>query len=177
MDFHGIIEGHDSEDKAYVVTDYPYGFRLRCQIRYWIETSKTQGDRFCSQTSNPKRPGLVWNKPKKSTYMAVMIMGFDSKGHVTYTGISKGWSNLEAIAEFEALAGAGYSFNSYQKSMIAVCKAIQKAQKHIKIEIVGTTNETPEDREAREAKQAEVKKDLAGIFGHYLGEEKAKAGI
>ena len=59
---------HTSPESAYVVDDYPYGFRLRCRIRYWIETDPKHGCRMVSQTSNPKRPGLVWNKPKASTY-------------------------------------------------------------------------------------------------------------
>ncbi len=63
--------GHTSEETAYLVNDYPYGFRLRCQIRYWMEYDKKRGFRFCSQTTNPKREGTHWNKPKKSTYYYV----------------------------------------------------------------------------------------------------------
>ena len=58
---------HISPETAYVVEDYPYGFGLRCKIRYWIEVTK-HGARCVSQTSNPKKPGLVWNKPKAGTY-------------------------------------------------------------------------------------------------------------
>lgn len=63
-----VLWGHNSAETAYVVADYPYGFRLRCQIRYWLEYRKGKGFRFVSQTTNPKRPGEVWNKPKASTY-------------------------------------------------------------------------------------------------------------
>lgn len=35
-----VLSGHTSPETAYVVDDYPYGFRLRCKIRYWIETKK-----------------------------------------------------------------------------------------------------------------------------------------
>ena len=34
------ISGHTDEKTAYVVEDYPYGFRLRTTIRYWVETKK-----------------------------------------------------------------------------------------------------------------------------------------
>jgi hypothetical protein len=66
------LMGHTSPDTAYVVKDYPYG-GMRCKIRYWIETGAkgaTKGKkRVVSQTTNPKRPGEVWNKPKPgSTY-------------------------------------------------------------------------------------------------------------
>ena len=33
-----ILPGiHISPETAYVIDDYPYGFRLRCRIRYWLE--------------------------------------------------------------------------------------------------------------------------------------------
>ena len=78
------LKGHTSPETAYVVDDYPYGFRLRTQIRYWLETNK-HGTRFVSQTKNPKTG--AWNKPKTSTYaqLAVMIKD-DSNGHVSWTG-------------------------------------------------------------------------------------------
>ena len=63
-----LLKGHTSPETAYLVADYPYGFTLRCQIRYWLEWHHTRGFRFVSQTTNPKRPGIVWNKPKASTY-------------------------------------------------------------------------------------------------------------
>lgn len=66
-----VITGHVSEETARVVDDYPYGGH-RTQIRYWIETVKGKGDRFCSQTLNPKTGR--WNKPKKSTYTPVRFM-------------------------------------------------------------------------------------------------------
>ena len=73
-----VLSGHVSQETAYVVEDYPYGFTLRCQIRFWIETNGKKGSRVVSQTSNPKRPGLVWNKPKASTYSAVRVLFVDS---------------------------------------------------------------------------------------------------
>lgn len=76
--------GHTDEESAYVVDDYPYGYTLRTQIRYWIETTK-HGDRFVSQTMNPKTGR--WNKPKKSTYCLVAALMLDENGHVKYSGI------------------------------------------------------------------------------------------
>lgn len=76
--------GHTSEDTAYVVDDYPYGYTLRTQIRYWLETTN-HGDRFVSQTLNPKTGR--WNKPKKSTYVEVGLMFRDPEsGHIEWTG-------------------------------------------------------------------------------------------
>ena len=90
-----ILKGHTSPETAYVVDDYPYGFRLRCKIRYWLEFDPKKGYRFCSQTTNPKVTGEVWNKPKKSTYCrfgGVMLLvdapeGSSHEHEVTWTGL------------------------------------------------------------------------------------------
>lgn len=81
-----VLSGHTSAESAYLVKDYPYGRRLRCQIRYWIETA-TKGSakseqRWVSQTTNPKAPGHPWNKPKPSTYSAFAVMYLDEKDYV-----------------------------------------------------------------------------------------------
>ena len=39
-----VLQGHTTIDTAFVVNDYPYGFRLRCKIRYWLEYAKGKGD-------------------------------------------------------------------------------------------------------------------------------------
>lgn len=62
-----ILKGHTTPETAFVVADYPYGFRLRCSIRYWLEIHPKRGVRLMTQTTNPKR-GNAWNKPKASTY-------------------------------------------------------------------------------------------------------------
>jgi len=87
-DIQKALKGHTSQETSYLVEDYPYGFRLRCKIRYWIEYKKGKGFRFWSQTSNPKVPGLVWNKPKASTYTEnAMFMYLDSNDHVQWRGL------------------------------------------------------------------------------------------
>jgi hypothetical protein len=97
-----ILKGHTSPETAYVVDDYPYGFTLRCKIRYWLEHHPKRGFRFVSQTTNPKRPGEVWNKPKASTYMkfgACMFLNGD--GHVKWAGLGEYSSGAEAKAWLE----------------------------------------------------------------------------
>ena len=79
-----------SADTAYVVEDYPYGFRLRCKIRYWLEVHPRLGVRMMSQTTNPQKPGIVWNKPKGSTYAYVAAaMYLDENGHVQQAALSE----------------------------------------------------------------------------------------
>jgi hypothetical protein len=97
-----ILSGHVSPETAYLVEDYPYGFQLRCRIRYWIEFQPTRGFRFVSQTSNPKK-GHVWNKPKASTYCRFGgAMYLDEIGHVQWRGLSEYSTGAEAAAWREA---------------------------------------------------------------------------
>lgn len=94
-----ILRNHTSPETAYVVDDYPYGFRLRCKIRYWLEYHKTHGFRLVSQTTNPKRPGEVWNKPKVSTYSKFgACMYLDANGRVWHAGLTEYSTSAEAKA-------------------------------------------------------------------------------
>lgn len=93
-----LLTGHINPETAYVVNDYPYGFRLRCQIRYWLEYAPKRGFRFVSQTTNPKR-GNVWNKPKASTYCRFGgCMYLDDEGHVHWAGLTEYSDGAEAKA-------------------------------------------------------------------------------
>ncbi len=124
------LKGHTSPETAYVVEDYPYGFRLRTSIRYWLETNG-HGTRFVSQTVNPKTG--AWNKPKASTYVQLGVMVRDSRdGHIgwatwTYYG---GESELHAFEErcYEGLTDAdkrfiGDCYRGYER--ISMRKAAQ----------------------------------------------------
>lgn len=74
--------GHSSLETAYKVENYPYGFRLRTNIFYWIETTPKRGDRFCSCTLNPKNGKM--NAPKKSTYYSLAFMYLNDDNHVKF---------------------------------------------------------------------------------------------
>lgn len=103
-----LLKGFDSMNNGYLVNDYPYGFRLRCKIRYWLEYSEKLGYRFCSQTSNPKKND-IWNKPKKSTYISIVAcMHLDENNHVTWSGLSE-YSDLKKATEFKAMFYEGLS--------------------------------------------------------------------
>jgi hypothetical protein len=94
-----LLKNHVSPESAFVVDDYPYGFRLRCKIRYWIEYKAKNGFRFMSQTTNPKRPGEVWNKPKASTYYRFGgAMYLNDDDHVQFAGLSEYSDGAEAKA-------------------------------------------------------------------------------
>lgn len=93
-----ILNGHISPETAYIVDDYPYGFRLRCKIRYWLEYDARRGFRFVSQTTNPKVAGERWNKPKASTYSRFgAAMFLDDSNHVQWEGLSEYCDAAEAV--------------------------------------------------------------------------------
>lgn len=97
---------HVSAETAYVIADYPYGFRLRCKIRYWLDCGKP-GVRLMTQTTNPKVSGEVWNKPKAGVYSRFGAALFlDQKGHVHHSGLSESSGGKEA-SEWCAVFGAG----------------------------------------------------------------------
>lgn len=83
-----VLHGHVDQDSAYLVDDYPYGRKLRCEIRYWVDTSlsgaKTGQQRFASQTTNPKRAGLSWNNPHYSTYSSMVVLFLNEDEHVKH---------------------------------------------------------------------------------------------
>lgn len=114
-----VLKGHTTQDTAYVVEDYPYGFRLRCKIRYWLEYKRGHGFRLVSQTSNPKRAGEVWNKPKASVYTMLAVMGLDAEGHVTWTGVNM--YQFEDLEAFDAQYGA--DFDATQRGVCDAAKA------------------------------------------------------
>lgn len=107
---HGIdgkqpLYGHTSEATAYLVDDYPYGFRERTQIRYWLEHKAGKGWRFVSQTLNPKTGR--WNKPKTSTYSDWGgAMYLDEKGHVHWTGVGPYTDEQQMLAFVTSFPGA-----------------------------------------------------------------------
>jgi hypothetical protein len=123
-----ILNGHTREENAYIVNDYPYGFTLRTKIRYWIESNKN-GDRFCSQTLNPKTN--FWNKPKKSTYCSIEILFLNEDNHVKSKAINAGWDNEEKLKEFLEFVGSDFIFNNFQQKQIIRIKAISRTQKYI----------------------------------------------
>lgn len=101
-----VLSGHISPETAFVVDDYPYGFRLRCHIRYWLDYKPGKGVRLWSQTTNPKR-GDVWNKPKASTYQRLGgALYLDVQGHVTWGGVTE-YDDAAKMQDFNDTLGAG----------------------------------------------------------------------
>lgn len=120
-----VLHGHDSQETAYVVDDYPYGRTLRCRIRYWIETKQGHGQRVMSQTSNPK-VGNTWsNKPKGSTYCDMMILYQDDNGHIKGDGISA-TSGPDAFVRWTLLGFTDQLDEAQRKRLDAIRYASRK---------------------------------------------------
>ena len=102
------LYGHTSPETAYVVKDYPYGFKLRTSIRYWLEKKPGKGFRFVSQTMNPKTG--KWNAPKPSTYTEwAGAMFLDDQDHVVWTGVGAYTNDRDALRFVEDFPGADLS--------------------------------------------------------------------
>ncbi|MBE7553670.1 MAG: hypothetical protein HS126_21590 [Anaerolineales bacterium] len=124
--------GHTSQETAFVQPDYPYGRRLRCQRRVWVETKKGHGQRFVTQTSNPKWHGATvkWNTPHASTYTEGLIaLWIDDKGYIATDRVSA-WTDLEAMKAWgernaQLLQADDYAQQTYA-IMLAAKEAYQK---------------------------------------------------
>lgn len=93
------LYGHNSEATAYLIADYPYGFKLRCQMKVWLEHKPSKGWRMVCKTSNPKKPG-TWNKEKYSTYRELGGNLFlDAQRHIQWEGVSI-YEGLESLLAF-----------------------------------------------------------------------------
>ena len=124
------LSGHDSPDTAYTATDYPYGYKLRTTIRYWIETKKAHGQRFVSQTVNPKTGH--WNKPKTSTYAPLVFLALDDQDHIVNQSLSE-YANSETL-EMYALWAVGH-LTEWQIGSLDYLRAIRRANDRVTITI------------------------------------------
>lgn len=161
------IYGHTSPETAFVVEDYPWGFRLRTKIRYWIESkdAKNGGQRFVSQTVNPKTG--AWCAPKYSTYSPLMVMYLDCNSHLKISALSC-YSSLEEILKFKDthLQNLTEFQKEKIKEMIAIAKVMEKVTFTVSpvesLGFVSLTSQKPEDIEKRAKmiqKQEERKKE------------------
>jgi hypothetical protein len=110
------LYGHTSQDTAYLIGDYPYGFSLRCKKRCWLELKPNKGFRFCYQTTNPKK-GNIWNKAVESTYARLAACMFlDENGHVQWIGLNE-YSEAKVFSDFfESFPGV--EFPTDRKQML-----------------------------------------------------------
>jgi hypothetical protein len=126
-----FIYQHTSQETAKVVEGYPWGFRLKTTIRYWIESKKNFGQRFASQTINPKTG--KWCAPKFSTYSPIAVMFLDENNHVHHTGLGRG-NTEESILKFKE-THLPY-LDEFQKEQLKELLAIERVMKHVTFTVV-----------------------------------------
>lgn len=153
------LYSHTSPETAYVVSDYPWGFRLRTTIRYWIESkdAKNGGQRFMSQTINPKTN--QWCKPKASTYSPIAVMYLDENEHVQYTCLrhNDGQERIDSFKETHVANLTEFQKASL-KEIIAYTKVMEKVT--FTCEVV-----KPGEGEQRRNDQEEALKNINKAIG------------
>ena len=151
-----LLLGHTSPETAFVQPDYPYGRRLRCQRRCWIETDARHGQRFCAQTTDPKRAYEHWNAPKKSTYSALAVMFLDERpgdteGYVGWNGLS-GHESEATIESFASRYAEALTDEHARKRLLHLRAASRVASKiTYRIVEAGTEGDRLTDKEQRRA--------------------------
>jgi hypothetical protein len=120
-----VLHGCTSAETAHVTEDYPYGRRLRCKRREWLEYKPKQGYRFVTQTTDPRQAGQVWNKPHASTYSAWAILvqseARDGEDFERIGTMSAGYSGIGPAYHVRfTLSGARDQLSPDQAKMYAV---------------------------------------------------------
>jgi hypothetical protein len=166
------LYGYDSKENSYQVDNYPWGFRLRTKVRYWVETKKGFGQKFYKQTMNPKNG--EWCKEKGGVYFPVVIMGLNDEGHVTHTGLSE-YDQIETIEKF-AKEHKG-KLTEYQESALNMLRARQKAWEGVEVKFVNASGWNDEQFEENRKKKDEAKKYLqVRARNEFIKLEESKVG-
>lgn len=164
------LSGHISPETGYLVSDYPYGWQLRTQIRYWIETKKGFGQRFMSQTLSPKTG--KWNKPKAGTYSVLAVMVEDeSNGHISFETLrSGGGDSEERITEFETRHVS--AIGVYEKKAIQYIRATNAASKYIETTITINPGPDAPPRQTQDEARAIYASALRQGYADVISEER-----
>ena len=170
------IYNKDSFENALEVSNYPWGFRLKTKRRTWIETNKTQGDRLCFCTLNPKTN--KWCAVKKATYNAVEVLFIDENEHIKSDGIYKYGVNDEKIKDF--LSGVDYEqLNDLQKKQVLKLQSMNKVMEKVTFNITKVSeynlsdpldlirmrrDNNSDETKAREQEQDKIKSQISSAI-------------
>lgn len=126
-----VIKEIPTEENPLIVENYPYGFRLKTKIAYFIDTKKNK-QRLGTKTLNPKTQ--LWNKPKYSTYTDIIVLGKDKeKGYIHNLGFGITYSDKEDLNKW--LNFLGDFRTDYINKQLKYFNAIIETRKYIKTEI------------------------------------------
>ena len=162
------LTGHVSPETSYLVNDYPYGFRLRCKARYWIETHPKRGQRVMFQTTNPKVQGReVWNNVKASPYSTLRVLVLDeSTGRVEVDGLGFNATEREVNAFAERHAAALHG--GYEQEAIKRLIAWDRAQSKVTWKVTSGAE--------AEGKRSQTLEEQQAIMNRLAAEERKKMG-
>ena len=157
------LYNHTSEETAYIIKDYPWGFRMRTEQRAWIESNKN-GDRFIVRTKDP-RTGK-WCAPKKSIYDHVKVLFLDEQDHLQTFDLERS-ADEKTILEFYEQHKE--NLNAFQLSQIKKLIATRKVMKNVIFEIQNVPfNETEEQRTAREERNRKNENAVLNAINYEL---------
>ena len=158
-------------DTAYIVKDWPWGWTLKTEARFWIETTK-RGDRFVKQLVNPKTG--QWCKPKKQTYEAVLVLAILDDGEVTFKGLGNHADRDKIAAVLEMIDFE--KLNEAQKKQI--CTLNPWAEVTENVEFTSATRATdPAEREAHDAEQDKIGRKITGYANLLANQCMTKNGL
>ena len=95
------------------------------------------------RTQNPKN--YRWNKPKASTYSAIIVLYLDEKEHIQAAHLSP-WDNAEKVATFVEMFGE--HLTEEQWKTIRYLGAVTRVASRVtwKVSEPGETTQTPEEQ-------------------------------
>lgn len=128
METRKYLYKHTSQENAYIVENYPWGFRLKTTIRYWVETKnrKNCGQRFGRQTINPKTG--IWCAPKYSTYSPIIVMYLNEDEHIKFC-TSNNYCDDEMLNKFKE--DHWLNLDDYQKNALKKLIAYNEFMKKV----------------------------------------------
>lgn len=162
------LYNHTSQETAYLVQDYPWGFTLRTQQRHWVETKETHGQRFVTQTMNPKTN--KWCAPKYSTYSKVIVMFLDENSHVKYTAIGN-YDKEETVKSW--IEKHGINLTQFQRNQLNRLIATEKVMKKVTFTIqpVNYVGKTIDEIEKEEQERKENNRKTENIILSHINAE------
>ena len=158
-------------DTAYIVKDWPWGWTLKTEARFWIETTK-RGDRFVKQLVNPKTG--QWCKPKKQTYEAVLVLAILDDGEVTFKGLGNHADRDKIAAVLEMIDFE--KLNEAQKKQICTLNAWAEVMENVAFTIAPRATD-PAEREAHDAEQDKIGRKITGYANLLANQCMTKNGL
>jgi hypothetical protein len=152
------FESCKSFESAYIIENYPYGFK-RTKKAIWIDR-KGKKERVGERTLNPKTN--EWNNIKYSTYSDLVLLFKQQNGFIKTYHFNLQYSDLKDFNEL--LEFLGDYTNDYIENLKKLCKAVYKTQEFVSVEFNNVTNQTKEEKEKHEIEQRKVKNDINKLF-------------